>query len=256
LPVQGSLPSEAINQYIAEFNSAGWEARSRAFYELLKLGSGDRSYVARPVQDIMERASPAEADRLKLALIKLLEKENEVVEGYKRTGGHFGEDYSNYYGDVIAAVTNLKDPRSMNAMLGALDTGGMAIRTLASFAPASLNPLLERLRDEDTTTRMFALDAICEMLEPVNYDRVKARRPEIKQAFLRAVRDPDPNVRSVGARGLGLLGDPDAIPVLKELAERDPAYLAGEADGGKDLYIVRPEAKKALTEILAKQKAR
>jgi hypothetical protein len=255
-PARAELPSDAINQYITEFNNAGWEARSSAFYELLRLGVGDRSYVARPVRDIIERASPADADKLKLALIQLLEKENQVVEGYKRTGGHFGEDYSNYYGDVIAAVTALRDPRSMNAMLGALDTGGMAVETLASFAPASLGPLLSRLRDQDSTTRMFVLETLCQMLAPENYDKVKAQRLEIKRAFLDAVRDPAPVVRSIGARGLGLLGDPDSIPILRDLAEHDPAYLPEKADTGGYLYLVRPEAKKALTAILAKQEAR
>ena len=255
-PARGELPSGAINQYIAEFSDAGWEARSSAFYELLKLGSGDRSYVARPVGDIIERASPAEAERLKLELIKLLDKENEVVEGYKRTGGHFGEDYSNYYGDVIAAVTTLKDPRSMKALLGAITTGGMVERTLAAFAPTSLNPVLERCKDKDLEIRVAAIFVLTEMLEPQNYERVEAYHLTIKRTLLEALKDPVPGVRSAAVNALAVLGDTDVIPVIRDLAEHDPAYLPEKADTGGYLYLVRPDAKKALAQLLAKQKTK
>jgi HEAT repeat protein len=247
-------PSDAINQYLAGFDSAGWEGRSSAFYDLLKLGSGDRSYVAGPVRDIVERASPAEAEMLKLALIKLLDKENEVVEGYKRTGLHFGEEYSNYYGDLIAAVTTLKDPRSMNALLGAITTGGMVEQTLAAFAPTSLSPVLERCKEKDPETRVAAIFVLTDMLEPQNYQRVKPYRLTVKRTLLEALKDPLPAVRSAAVSALAVLGDTDVIPVVRDLAEHDPAYLPEKADTGGYLYLVRPEAKKALAELLAKQK--
>jgi HEAT repeat protein len=245
--------NETVDGILQEMNSDDWQERSRAFYDLANLGVGDRSFVAVPVNELLKR-TPGRAEQIKLALIRLLEKENLTVESYAKADKHFGEDYSNYYADIISVVSSLKDIKSMNALLGAITTGGMATRSLAEFAPVSLDPVLAKLKHEDPTVRASALQVLQDMLAPANFPKVKdpSHLSRIKQAFLMGVRDPDGSTRSVAVRCLVTLGDPDAIPVIADLAEHDPAYLP--RPGGKKFYFVREHAVKALAELRLKAK--
>jgi HEAT repeat protein len=176
---------------------------------------------------------------------------------FEKTGQTIGQDYdTDYYANVIASVATLKDIRSMNALLGAITTGGMAMGTLAEFAPLSLDPVLAKADEPDPLVRMSALNVLERMLEPPNYNKVKdpVYRSKMKQAFIRATSDYNPVVRGDGARGLGTLGDTDVIPLLEKLARDDPAFLPHQADEGKDLYFVRLEAQRALAQIRSKSK--
>ena len=192
--------------------------------------------------------------------MRLLERENTRMEElnlrYEKTGQKIGEDYdTDYYGNVIAAVVTLKDIRSMNALLGAITTGGMATRTLAEFAPSSLDPVLAKLQHADPLVRISALHVLEGILEPPNYDKVKdpVYRSKIKQAIIRATSDQNPVVRGAAAWALSSLGDTDVIPLLERTAREDPAFLAHQAEGGKDLYFVRLNAQRALARIKRKQ---
>jgi len=250
--------AEEIESILQQFSADQWESRAKAFYRFVALGRGDGSDIASPVKRVLEE-HPEQAEQIKVALIRLLERENARMEElnlrYQKTGQKIGRDYdTDYYANVIAAVVTLKDIRSMNALLGAITTGGMAMGTLAEFAPLSLDPVLAKGGDPDPLVRMSALNVLERMLEPTNYDKVKdaVYRSRIKEAFIRATRDENAVVRKVGTRGLGALGDPDVIPLLRRLAEHDPAFLPRQADGGKDLYIVRKAAKEALVELRRK----
>jgi HEAT repeat protein len=249
-----------IEQILRQFNDDNWKVRSEAFDRLYWIGESDGADLAGPVKKVLANY-PELADRIKLGLIRLLESENAEMERFKvrfeKTGQLIGRDYnSDYYGNVIAAVVALKDVRSMIALLGAITTGGMAERTLAEFAPLSLDPVLAKTQDPDPVVRFSALEVLESMLEPANYDKVKTPvyRSKIKDAFVRAASDGNPVVRKVAARGLGALGDPDVIPLLKDLAEHDPEFLPHQAEGGKDLYFVRLEAKRALDRIDSKER--
>lgn len=249
--------SAEIGEILRGMESEEWKARAEAFYRLTRLRS-ERApegggYLLPSAFEGLFRANPTAADQIKLALNELLEKENAVVQGYAGTGKSFGEDHSNYYGDVIAAVASLNDVRSMNALLGAIATGGMATRTLAGFAPDSLDPVLAKLNDNDPLVRSSALFVLKEMLSPSNYPKIKASpyRSKIKKALLGAAVDPDASVRATAVYGLAALGDPDAIEIVEKLAREDPAYLPGRAEGEKN-YLVRHAAKLALAELRSK----
>ena len=200
--VQGPTPErQEAQRILRDFQAPEWKTRAEAFDRLISLGEGDGSNIAGPVKRVLEKY-PNQADQIKLALMRLLERENTRMEElnlrFEKTGQTIGQDYdTDYYANVIASVATLKDIRSMNALLGAITTGGMATDTLAEFAPVSLNPVLAKLEDKNPLVRMCALFVLQEMLLPANCDKVKdpPLRSRIKRAFLRGTRDPDPVVR-------------------------------------------------------------
>ena len=80
------------------------------------------------------------------------------------SGEQLGEDYFDFYGDVIASVVALNDRRAIPALLGAIDTGGMATRCLASFGDAALPGLFQRVRDLDPMVRIGVTNSFAEIL--------------------------------------------------------------------------------------------
>jgi HEAT repeat protein len=240
---------------IGALQNPEWKVRSEAYYRIITLGSEDLSYIPRPLTQLLSICQDR-ADAIKISLIRLLERENLMVQDYHRTGRRFGEEYSNYYGDVISAVSSLKDKRAINALLGAISSGGMATRGLADLAPESLEPVLTKLNDNDPLVRSCALLVLEEMVARVNQDKLKDgfNRSKIKAAALKAATDEDPVVRKSAVSVLAELGDADVMSVIEKLADHDPFFLAGQAEGGKDLYIVRKAAREALAELRSKRK--
>jgi len=246
---------QELKAVLRQFKAPEWKTRRDAFHGLLRLGSGDVSYIPRPLAELLGKY-PDQADEIKGGLIQLLEKENSMVQNFAKEGQRFGEDYSNYYGDVIAAVSTLKDTRSINALVGAIATGGMAARGLAELGPASIDPVLRAAANGDPLVRSSALQVLIVIVRtaPGDASTDRARRLRIKETLLRSATDPDPSVRMSAATGLAALGDPDGVPVLERLAEHDPFFLPGQAEGGKDLYVVRNIANRALSELKPKLK--
>ncbi len=252
--------NQRFRQILAQLRSEDWKARREGFYQLIALSGGDLSDTRGAVSALLTN-NPEKAEDIKLALIRLLERENAKMKEFdvrfKKTGQTIGQDYdTDYYGYVIAAAVTLKDSRSTNVLLGAIATGGMAMRALAEFAPISLDPVLAKSHDPDSIVRSSALLTLQEMLKGPTYEKVKSPiyRSKIKQTLVHAVSDEDPNVRSVAVRVLATLGDTDTIPLLEKVAKNDPAVLPGQATGGKDLYFVRHAANMALADLRAKTK--
>lgn len=55
------------------------------------------------------------------SLVALLGKENKFV--VEDNSNALGEDYSEYYAEVLQEVTSFKSPASLNALVGAIATG-------------------------------------------------------------------------------------------------------------------------------------
>jgi len=244
-----------LKAVLEEFKAPEWKTRAEAFYQLIRLGGGEWGNVAGAVKNVLHDY-PDQSEQVKLALIRLLERENTQFGEYLRKHEDRGK-FTDYQGDVINAVITLKDPRSMDALLGAFMTGFTAVlRALAEFAPLSLDPVLARLDDPDPTARITALEVLEDMIRPANYEKVKdpAYRSKIKHTFLRATSDHDPVVREVGVRGLAALGDTDVIPLLEKMACEDRGHYPRRTDSSwSDYYLVREAAKQALAKLRAKE---
>lgn len=229
--------------------------RNAAFYQLLGIGYGSdmhgRTYHIPSALANLYKQSPDKADDIKIALIRLLEKENAFTQAhrkeYEQTGNTLSEAYVDYYGDLIASVAALKDERALNALLGAINTGNMVTRALAGFGTYALDQILGKLSDPDSTTRSSAATVLRQMLEPGNVKKVgdAVSKGKIKEAFIGATRDNDPYVRLAGVEGLAALGDHSVIPLIENLAQND----SFEGFGRERPYPVREAARKALEKL-------
>ena len=236
--------------------SPEWKTRRDAFYQLIWLGDPAADHeTARFPGAVKALCSqhPGEADAIRRSLIELLEHENSVGGGFARRGGNFGEDFSDYYGDVIGTVSGLNDQAAIPALLGALDTGGMAQRGLARFGPTALPQVLSLLHDTGAngTRRAGAVWVLHDMLTPPYGGKMidPSVRARMDDELLSSATDADFAVRLAAVTALGDTGDPRAIPVLRWLEANDPVRLTGEANNGGDLYPVRLAAERALLKL-------
>ncbi len=260
LPVVGqdqkiTVSADEVTALLTQLEDSQWQARSEAFYRLLRV-TEKKDASAKPYSALSSllEAFPEKADQIKAALIKLLERENsfrtEHASRYAIAGALLSEPFTNYYADLISVVAKLRDVRSLNTLLSAIDTGNMATRGLAGLGRPALDPIILRLKDKDIIVRNGATIALKQMLLPDNVEKISdpISKAKIKRALVQQTADEDPFVRISAIEGLALLKDPEVIPLIERLAESDP-YQASQHGGSENLYPVREAAEKLLHEI-------
>ncbi len=250
---------EPIAAMLTRLRDSSWETRAEAFYEMVPNGTAstlDRRTDLIPSRlATLFRAHPDREEAVKLALIELLNTENAVVDAqdqeYKKSRKTLSETYPNYYGDVVATVSGLNDPRALHALVGTMATGGMADNGLARLGSDAVDPLIVKLQSSDVIVRAAAVRALTTLWQPKNRDKFndEVSRRKIKEAFLKAAGDQDGGVRLAAVYGLALIPNEDTIRLLKRLAASDPSRLPGEADGGEPFCPVRQAARRVLDQI-------
>src|SRR5439155_24921098 len=125
-PSHGQRPDwSALEQSIKQLEDPDWKGRSVAFHQLLGAGS---VYVdpRRALSEVL-RKWPEKSDQIKLALIRLLERENAlekerekvILEKYGKEGSDCPHPFTDeeerreYYANLIAAVIALRETRSV-----------------------------------------------------------------------------------------------------------------------------------------------
>jgi len=259
---QGNSQDDDIMKVVNEFQNPDPMRRSDAFYRLIETGLGARLN-GRTVKipfalSQLSLKLPDKSDRIKVALIELLERENsfrrnrtkENVQG----GSTLGEEYGRYYGDLIAAVAGLKDIRALNGLLAVITTGKMATDGLAALGDNALDPIIERLGSEDAGMRQSAVIVLARMLDSENVQWISSSgsRAKIKHAFAVTIRDENPYVRIAAIKGIAKLNDSDSIALIENLAQNDP-YEASQHGGDKGFFPVREVAKRALQSMKSTQ---
>jgi HEAT repeat protein len=197
-----------------------------------------------------EKRTTSDADRLRLAVIQLLITENN--DKIPAADERDGEENSEYYSSLIDEVAHLRDERAIPALLGAVMTGGMAIRGVAQFGEKALGPTLAQVNGRDFRQASGAVYVLQKMVEmrTANDNQSHLR---IKKALRAAIGSPDSGVRQAAIFAIEYLDDREEfVPILKDLAERDSYKLAGQpsTDGTTaDFYVVREHATKLLRKI-------
>src|ERR1017187_8925146 len=236
-----------IQAALVQIHSGQWTDRAAGFYSMARAGlSADRRSEF-PVADGVSAISRADAEsRLVLvqALNALLDLESNLVNSGKAPIGD--ESYSDYYGDVIQAVTVLRDTTSAPVLLKCINTGGMAVGTLASLGDEALSAAMNLLvSTADAETRHSLFRMFAEMAEPRNLSRLTApdSRSKLLNVLLDGARDGDPYSRLGTTPGLARFTTPEAVQTLRRLAESDP-FTSPEESAPR--YLVREAASKAL----------
>jgi hypothetical protein len=214
-------------QLIGQLRANNPPQRMDAFYRLVSLGAPPG---ASPMLSVQDAISPLaqKSPELKAALIDALRIEN----AYLRQGLELGEEFSSYYGDLLLAVTALRDPRAVPALADAMGTGALVMNALAEFGRPAADVVLERLNRG--VSRRSACVVLGRMLDLNNPRRITdpAGRKQIEDALVNASRNFGSLVRITALESLTKSDNPDlrkfAVDGLQSLAERTngPAQAA------------------------------
>ena len=240
LAQQTGLPETKVAETLVQMKSSQWTKRWEAFETARALLAS-------------EKVNPRDLDRLHVGLIDLLFTETHkdpatviVASDNEREG------YSNYFGDLIGTVAELKDARAVPVLLANATTGEMATRGVAHFGKAVLGPVIEQAAGTNPRLAEGALFVIRDMLEyQIVSDSDSLAR--IKNTLRVALVRPDNNVRIVAVYVIEYLRDREEfVPTLENIAKIDPYKMAGQvAKDGQDNGEVYP-VRRATRSLLAK----
>jgi hypothetical protein len=161
----------------AQFTSSSISVRETAFYAFLALRS-ESTFVNRNYSVGIELANvlktyPADQEAITTSLIGLLNTENEFIGSASgQTSPNLTQAYGDYYSDLVAAVSQLNDPRNIPSLLPVIVTGDMAMNALAAYGPLALDNILDLLYNQDENIQDAAIFTLLRMLEPANASKV------------------------------------------------------------------------------------
>lgn len=196
LALLSCLPTVAQLAPLSDFQSSDDNTRIVAFYALLH--SADRAdFNAADLTLQLLRDHPNDRAVIVSSLSHLLEREN------VRVKSPFDESFSNYYADLIWSVASLRDVRAVDALLGAVQTGGLATDGLAALGQDALPSVLQALNTTDPGVRNGTFRVLAKMAAPRAQSALNAESVvRVRAALLRGVEDEDAFNRVVAIRGL------------------------------------------------------
>jgi hypothetical protein len=131
------------------------------------------------------------AEDAPLVSIHALEQMNLKVHQMKSVPESVTEDYVT----LVQKVANLHDPRAVPALLGAMETGDLAMQGLASMGDAALPSVMSATHDKEDVRVYAALQTLNLMLEPDNMKHFKnadVAKIEIQQTLMQLQNSQDP----------------------------------------------------------------
>ena len=140
-----------------------------------------------------------------LAKIKALEEMNAF---FRHAAAQQSEESTEHYAGLIHEVAELQDRRAVAALIGAMQTGGMATNGLAVLGDAALDPVISVTHEKDSTRVVSALLTLRKMLEPENLNHFKDQagaKQKIKGAFERLQNSGNRFIAKDAREGLDLL---------------------------------------------------
>jgi hypothetical protein len=234
-----SQDSSKLSAMLSRLESNDMETREDAFDELraeigIDSGNGNTEVI---LSDFLTK-NPSQADRVKVDLIRMLAFEN--------------ENPTDNYPEVINAVASLNDERAIPALVGAIDTGQIAIQGVVKYGNKALETLFARLNDPDARLRGTAVSTSITILARKDDG---ASRLRIKNIIDTALKDSDMSVRLSATAQIACLDNRlEFKQLLQQLAQNDPGRINWK--DGTTTYPVRYAASDALKDIQNKKPCR
>jgi hypothetical protein len=224
--------------------SSDWTTRARGLHQLL--------------------AEPTETKgSTKSALVRLLERENDVIrEAYVHGDGaseKYGEEYGEYYSEVLGALARLvteRDDRALKALVnGTYNADSRFAKEIAIYGKPLVLPLLELTRSKLAVDRWNGYEVLGYVIDLNKRSMTKRRLSQSEVTRILGVirtglKDPDSSIRIAAIHALASAGDAESRQQLEALMHADPATRKGR--GGIDRYPVREAAEKAISVILTR----
>jgi hypothetical protein len=254
-----------LSDILVRMKSADLHTQKIAFDQLMVHVNSEAPISSRPRPKMPGRAEvlsdffkkhPGEAGEVKLALIQMLETENNYFIKTKSPPPDANEedDIGEHYAELIDTVGCIHDERAIPALVGAMTTGGMAQRALMAYGDKALEPVLIELKNPDALVRATALGVGIALLQKRNDTTSQTR---IRNLIRSSLTDPRPVVRSQAIKEIACLSDrQDFVSTLQQIASSDSWKLRGKADDGADrgeFYPVRFDARQVLRDIQSKK---
>jgi len=194
-------------------------------------------------------------ERVKIALIKLLEHENNIskkwCEEYEKNKNikflneEYGFGHGEYYLDVVASVISINDERAMSVLIDALGCGNKIINAVADFGKMTVKPLIEKFKSDDIYYRQKRGSILIALNKIIYKDKtvLSKYRDNIKKVLIIGLNDATMFTRREAVRTAELLSDDSEIlAILKKLSLNDKGKI-------KNSYPVREEAQKVLEKL-------
>ncbi len=229
----GKLLGQALSAALSQLQSGDYYVRKEGFYQILHAANvgAPSNPSLRPRCERLATYT-IEHPETRVALIAVLEREN-MPDTAK---GMLSEDP--YYGDLIGCVAAFKDPRAANALIGAVETGWMAMDGLVALGQDAVPPLLAKLHSRDwemarsSAASVLGLIAARSRQMPVDTTAIEA-------GLIKALSDQSMYVRLSSVEALSQFSNQRVRSAITSLAHTDPAVTIRR---GKRTYPVRAAA--------------
>jgi hypothetical protein len=158
-----------------------------------------------------------------------------------------------FLGDLLGILSVAGDIRAKEALLRAMTSqvGGTIIsKGLLRFGPQVLPDIVKYLDSNDNRIKMNTISTLYEMaaIDSAGTYFSEKDKINIKEKLLSLLNDNDRHIKIRSVKALGFFGDKSVIPLLEKVMTND-TY---KTETG--FYVVREEAKKAITRLKEKEK--
>jgi len=122
--------SPDLNTWLTQLQSNDLPTRQAGFYPILAS------------QVSISQGIASAGDQIRVALIALLVREEAFQKDPSSQSIISVGGYGDYFGDVVTTVAGFRDPRSLDALIGVIDTGNAVADALVSLGTAALDKVL------------------------------------------------------------------------------------------------------------------
>ncbi len=212
-----STRSLSVSLLVDQFSSSKQSTRIHAFYTLLGAGAFSGPGAPEAAWRAAMARAPEEERRARDAVVSLLSREQRLVRDTKVRIQ--SEIFSNYFGDLIWMVAELREPIAVDVLLDALPTGHNAAVGLARLGEPALNRLLTLSRSNSAPDRERSAQGLAVMASEDGRKWIPAlRQVDIRATLLRLGTDANPSTRLFAATGLETYRDGEVRALFAQLA--------------------------------------